>query len=113
MNYFIVKTKTFYMNTLTLEIMVPQPQKFEIPIPFFARTKDDTEYIGLLDEKTLVSIFKCGDLTIIKNKSTDAMFANDELVHAFQKWHSCTETEFLDKYDAVIDSISLHPKLAV
>lgn len=101
------------MQTLSVETTVPQVVRLEIPIPFFARTKDETEYLGLLDEKTVVQVYKCGDLTIIKNKSTSAMFAQDDLVKAFQSWHSCTETEFFEKFYAVIESISLHPKLAV
>lgn len=98
--------------TLTIEIMVPQPQTFEIPVPFFAKTKDESEYIGLLNEKTIVEVFKCGDLTIVKNKSSSAMFAREDLVKAFQTWLPCTEEEFLDKYESVVASISLRPILS-
>lgn len=99
------------MQTLSVETTRSEKISVEIPVPFFARNKTESEWIGLLDNKTVVNIYNGGKLTIIKNSTPD--FEKNLLIEAFKTWHSCTETEFLDKYDAVIESISLHPKLAV
>lgn len=98
--------------TLTIKTKVSQENEIEIPCPFFARTKDQTEYIGLLDEKTIVKIFKGMSLRYVLNTERSDTHDHDLSV-AYNGWVSCTEGEFLETFDAVIASISLHPKLAV
>lgn len=102
------------MQTLPIETTVSKTRKIDLPIPFFARRKDDKKYIALLDENTVVTFYTCKGLTTISNATPDS-HEKRELVEAWEgeEWTACTETEFLDKYDAVIESISLHPKLAV
>lgn len=100
------------MQTLSVEAYISEKKMIEIPVPFFARRNDEREYIGLLDENTVVKIYSGQSHTSVSNSQMDSM-EKSKLIEAFETWHSCTETEFLDKYDAVIESISLHPKLAV
>lgn len=106
------------MANLAIKIKVEKKEVtekvIEIPVPCFFRCKSETDYLAVLDEKTLVTIFTMDDLTIIKNQDyTQSPSAMNEIHSAYLNFHSCTETEFLEKYDAVIESISLHPKLAV
>lgn len=105
------KLKNNYMNTLTVETTRSEKRTIELPIPFFARSKNENDWIAVLDEKTVVNIYKGANLTIIKNSTPN--YESNMLAEAYETWHSCTETEFLEKYDDVISSISLHPKLAV
>lgn len=100
------------MNTLKVIANVSQLKEIDIPIPYYARRHDEREYIGLLDEKTLVTIYKGFSHTSVSNTEIDTM-EKSKILEAWEKWVSCTETEFLEKYDTVIESISLHPKLAV
>lgn len=98
--------------TITLKTTSVQEKEFELPIPFFAANHDGTEYIGLLDESTYVNIFQLKDMTILQNSKLSEMNKSN-IVKAWETWHSCTESQFLEKYDSVIESISLHPRLAV
>jgi len=99
------------MNTLKLSVEKKQTSEVEIQIPCFFRNKSETDYIGVLDAKTIVNIYQCGDMTIIKNTTME--ISKHEVSTAYSNWITCTESEFLEKYDAVVESISLHPKLAV
>ncbi|HEX7906212.1 MAG TPA: hypothetical protein VF487_20200 [Chitinophagaceae bacterium] len=101
------------MSKVTISTTQKTTITTEIPVPCFLRSLDEKEYIALLDEKTIVSVFKTDQLTIIKNSSIESSISKQELTDAWQKFHGCTEVEFLQAYDAVIESISLHPKLAV
>lgn len=100
------------MQKLSIEANFSQTRTVEIPVPFFARTKDESNYIALLDEKTVVRIYKGLSYTSVCNSEID-MAEKSKLIEAWETWHSCTETEFFDKYYSVIESISLHPRLAV
>lgn len=100
------------MQTLTAETTRSEKRTVEIPIPFFSRTKDETNYLALLDSETVVRVYVNKNCSIVTNAKVD-VYEMSKIVEAWETWHSCTETEFLEKYDAVIESISLHPKLAV
>lgn len=100
------------MQTLTLKANVTTEREIEIQIPFFRRTKDEKEYIGLLDEKTVVRMYKGLFHTSVTNSQLDFM-ERTKLLEAAETWEHCGEQEFLDAYDAAIESMSLHPKLAV
>lgn len=97
-----------------IKTTVEKQVETEIPVPFFARKKDERKYIAVLDENTFVAIFSCQGLTTVTNSSLDN-HEKRQVLEAWQdeEWTHCTETEFLEKYDSVIESISLHPKLAV
>ncbi len=96
---------------MKLTIETKQTEQVEIPVPSFMRSKDEKHWVGILDEKTIVTIYANEDFVIVKNSTPE--IAERELTEAHKTFHSCTEFEFLQKYDEVIESISLHPKLAV
>lgn len=96
---------------MTVTIEKTQTEQIELQVPCFFRDKAEKNYVGVLDEKTVVAIYKSGTLTIIKNGTLNILFV--DLREAYQHFHSCTETEFMEKYDQVVESISLHPKLAI
>jgi hypothetical protein len=83
----------------------------EIQIPCFLRDKQQTHMLALLDEKTLIKVTRLERFTVIVNAEPD-VFSSD-IADAWNNWHSMTETEFFDVYHEAVDSISLHPKLAV
>lgn len=91
-------------TSITNEIQV------EIPIPFFSRSKDGDKYIGVLDEKTFLKIVILDGYICIQN--TCVSISKIEIVEAYNKFNSCSESEFVEAYDKVIESISLHPAAA-
>lgn len=99
---------------LTIETTVQQEKKIDLQVPLFRRTVSERKYIALLDEKTFVAIFDSPGLRTITNSEVSG-HEKREIAESLEStdWTSCTETEFLEKYDSVIESISLHPKLAV
>lgn len=104
------------MANLTLKIVKKETteQEVEIPVPCFWRNFGETVYLGLLDEKTVVEVIDDQYERSVRNFDNSQWDVGmDRVREAHAKYHSSTETEFLEKFDAVIESISLHPKLAV
>lgn len=93
------------MQTITLKANISLEKEVEITVPFFARRNDEREYIGLLDEATVVRIYVGTSHTSVSNSQMDSM-EKSKLIEAFETWHSCTEEDFLAKYEQVIESIS-------
>jgi hypothetical protein len=91
-----------------------QTSQVEIPVPSYLVNFDQTEYIGLLDEKTMISITTINDLIIVSssNPSTSS-FSQEQLVKAHSTFHGCCEFQFIEKFDEAIASIYKHEKLAV
>lgn len=83
----------------------------DVQIPFFLRNKEETHMIAVLDEKTFIRVVKLGDYTSITNSDLP-LYASD-IAEAWNKWHSMTETEFFDRFQDALESVSLQPKLAV
>lgn len=97
------------MQTLTIQTQITAPvdHTIEIPVPCFLRSKDEKDWLAVLDNDKVIR------LTVIReyaNLSTGSMetFKND-VVRAWQTFHACTEQEFLMKYDEIIES--MHPTL--
>lgn len=99
---------------LTIETTVTQKKILDIQIPCFVRTKNQKEYYAVLDEKTMVKLLVLDTYINITNTEFGT-YEKNQFAEAWgsELWTSCTEMEFLEKYDSVIESISLHPKLAV
>ena len=88
-------------------------EEIELLVPCFFRNFEETNYIGLLDEMTVVEILCDKYETTIKNLSSETgwSYPKDRISHGYNKYHSCTETEFFTKYYEIIGSISLKPEL--
>lgn len=100
------------MTTLQIKSSVIQEKIVEIPVPFFAKAKDGYNFIGLVDEKTIIRVYQGLSYTSIVNSNPDN-FENGKLIEAFESWELMTEGEFFDKYDQVIQSISLTPIIQI
>lgn len=96
---------------MTIKTEMKTTAEVEIPIPLFLASKDQRHWLAVLDENTVVAMYVGSSHTNISNGTPD-LYKND-IANAWSEFHGCTEMEFLEKYDAVISSISLHPKLAV
>jgi hypothetical protein len=84
----------------------------ELPIPVFFRNYDETEYIGVLDENTVVTIIDQKGYTSIQN--CEMWLKKNDIAKAWnsgKEWQGCREFEFLEKYDQVVEKMSLHPIL--
>ena len=102
------------MANLTLKIEKKETtvSEVEIPIPAFWVNQEQTVYIGLLDEKTVVEIVDDKWEKSIRNFDNTTWTAGiDRVANAYQKYHGTTESIFLEKFDEVVESLSLHPKL--
>lgn len=97
------------MEILKLTQVVKRDETVEIPVPSFYVSKDEKSWVGILDVNTVVTIYCTDDLKIVKN--TIPAYASSDLIDAATSYHSCTESAFLEKYDQMIESISLHPIL--
>ena len=99
--------------TITITKKTETKTEVEIPVGSFFRNFEETNYIGLLDEKTVVEILCDKYETTIKNLSSETgwSYPKDRIFHGYNKFHSCTETEFFTRYYEIIGSISLKPEL--
>lgn len=89
---------------------IESTEQVELNVPCFFRDKSETNYIGLLDEDTVVTIYRNIDLMMIQNSKL--YIKTDELAKAKSNLFSCTESEFLDAYADVEQKMCLHPILA-
>lgn len=99
--------------TITIEKKETKTESVELPIPFFFRNKEETQYIGMLDEKTVVELIIDTFETSIRNYNQEAWNAGKGRIEAAYslKYQPCTETEFLQKFEEIIESLSLTPKV--
>lgn len=84
-------------------------KEVEIQVPSFSRNKEETEYLGILDDQTVLYFYQSGDLTQISHGTPDTHKSRIETSQ--KEYFSCTETEFLTAYDNLLESINLHPIL--
>ena len=95
---------------ITIETTVQETKTVDLIIPCFFRDLKEQDYIGLLDEDTVVTIYRNSDLLQIQNSKL--WLKKNDLVNAYHNFTSCTETEFFDAYADVEQKMSLHPILA-
>ena len=82
----------------------------EITPPYFWRnpmSDSMTEMIGLIDDKTVVTIFDTKNYTKVVNGSP----AYSEVETAFNKWNPITEEQFMQALNTAIEKLSLMPVL--
>lgn len=84
----------------------------DLPIPVFFRNYTENQYLGVLDEKTVVRVNDMDGYMSVVNADIDLY--RKEIANAWNgvdKWRTCLESVFLEKYDEVIEKMSLHPIL--
>lgn len=106
------------MSKVTIQIQIEKKettvQDVELPVPCFFISKCGTKYIGLVNEKTVIEITVDSFEKSVRSYNNDAWNAGMETVKgAYNNYHSCTESEFTQKYDEVIESISKNTLLEV
>ena len=104
------------MSTLTIKIDRTErvTQEVELSLPAFFKNKEGTELVGMFDESSVFEIVKDEYETRIRTFNNDKWGAGkDRLVEAYNKFHSCTESEFIENFDNVVASLFTNKKLAV
>lgn len=101
------------MQTINLKFAAATTvyEDVEITIPFFSRSKDEQYWMCVLDENTAIRLVIIGKYVCFIKDAPSDNYLSGKILEAKKEYISCTESEFLEKYDAVIESI--HPKLAV
>lgn len=84
-------------------------EEITLTVPSFFKSKSGRAFVGLLDEKTVVQIYQSEGHSNISN--SDVSYCGHVLKQILEDYHSCTESEFLDKYSEVERAMSLHPIL--
>jgi hypothetical protein len=97
------------MKKITIEVITTDKKEVEIFYPCFLRNFEETKYLGILDEKTVVRVSKGTIFSAVSNGNPSIM--NSDIEEAIRTYHSCTEIEFLEAFDSVVQSMSLHPIL--
>lgn len=95
--------------TIQLTKKIEATENIDLPVPCFFRDKLESYYIGLLDNNTVVTIYRSDDLLMIQNSKL--YMKGDELIRAYQTFTHCGETEFLEAYADVEHKMSLNPIL--
>jgi hypothetical protein len=102
---------------MTIEIstktQIEKIETVEVLIPSFYVSKDEREWVAVLDEDTLVEMtILPGIATYVSNKSiSNSINAEAYISKAVNTMHSCVESIWLEKFDSVIQSLYLHPML--
>jgi hypothetical protein len=104
------------MQTLFIEVERQETvkQEVELSIPAYFKSEGGSLAVAIIDEKTVVELTNDNYEKKVRTYNNEAWNAGkDLLVHAYNKYHSCTESEFVEMYDDVMQSIYSHKKLAV
>jgi hypothetical protein len=96
---------------MKLSIEKKLTEEIDVIFPSFFRNREQTHYVGLLNEETGVRIYIQKDHISITNTRPDFMAHTIE--EAYRSFHSCTETDFFEAYEKAIHAITLHPKLSI
>lgn len=97
-----MKVKT----TVTLE------REIDIHIPFFRRdlTSSCIWLFAVLDDRTVVSIFRGGERVAISNDALNK-FSDNDIADKYQNWSPISEKYFLTAHADALKSLSLEPQL--
>lgn len=101
----------------TIKIILTQQVEKEIEIPSFwkdvvgGKKEEDQvrEFVGLLDEETLVRVWRSNDRTFIENVTLDGREA--DIAKYEQKYEKSDEVDFLLEFNKAYKSLSLVPQL--
>jgi hypothetical protein len=99
------------MESINLKTIQKIPVDVSVTIPSFYRSKDEKEWVALMSKDNVVSISIVGDNVWLSKQGIDT--ADYKIVEAASSYHSCTESEFVEKFDNVMEQLYSHPKLAV
>lgn len=97
--------------TVTITTKKQVEETVEIPVPCFYRNNSETYFIGVLDNDTVVKIYRGSDLLHISNSKM--WLGEHELKDAIENWIKCTEQEFFDAYADVELKMSINPILLI
>jgi hypothetical protein len=87
------------------------PKDFTIDLPSCWKSGTTcVDYVAVLNEHTAISIFKSGDLIMITHSTPERL--SDRIITASEKWEMIPDGNFLEEYEAVMNSLSLRPQAA-
>jgi len=92
------------MDTINLKTTQSVHVDLSITIPSFHRNKEGSEWLALLSKENVISMSTVGNNVWISKQSIET--AEYKVVEAVSNYYSCTESEFLEKYDELTESIS-------
>ena len=97
------------MQTLKFKIEKKETTEVEveIPVPSFFRNKSETEYVAILDDGSILEIIADDFEKSVRNYSgKNVNYGKDRIHNAYNNFHSCTESEFLENLDKVTELIT-------
>lgn len=94
---------------MQITTQVTTEQTVEIELPLFFKHRDRTEYLGVLNEQTVIKILETNGYKSISNGGSSIY--TSEIKEAHNKWSKISEQEFLAAHALFLRSLSLKPKL--
>lgn len=87
--------------------------EIDVTLPFFRKNPNfiSDNYIGVLDEKTMVYMFTNEASTNVAHRLVEDN--KKEIVEAFTNWTPISEEEFLSIHAKLLKSLSLIPELMI
>jgi hypothetical protein len=92
---------------MTIKVKKETEQEITVTPPMF--WKYGHKYTALIEEDTAISFYNGSHLFTIRHSSPD--FLGDEIEEAINYGNLCSESEWMEKYNEVLKSISLQPIL--
>lgn len=94
---------------MKLSINTTETKEIDLELPAFFRSKNGYYYRAVLSENDYRQLFVLAQVSTIRVDSPDNN--KREIAEAFQTYDKITEVDFFEKYDAVLESVSLTPTL--
>jgi hypothetical protein len=97
--------------TIQLTTKIEQTKEISVPVPSFYKepTSYGPTYIAILDEQTIVKVYKGLHFSNVSNGTTESM--KDDLANAVSNYLLCEEEEFINAFNDVVESMRLKPEL--
>jgi hypothetical protein len=92
---------------MTIKVKKETEQEITVTPPMFWKSGDT--YTALLDESTAINFYIGKDYTAIQHATPEELKLRIEIAHNY--FSLCAESEWMEKYNEVLKSISLQPIL--
>jgi hypothetical protein len=102
----ILFTKSINMK---LQLTTTQTIETTMETPAYYRSPNGNEYRGILSDNDYREFFKIEETIFLK--ATGCGLNRKAIETAFLEWEKISELEFMEKWDEVLEQLSLTPKL--
>lgn len=101
------------MQTLNIKTNVSIVQEATIKLPLFYKSESGVKWLGVFDENTAIRLYISGEYVSLTRDKANDNWMGQKILEAMSEDKPCSDEEFLNKYDEVLQSLSKHETFAL